>query len=63
MNYRMVNRLWWETVESLTKEDLNLLKEAFAVGLIPLGDEYGDHNPKWVEWKNSVKDAISSLEE
>jgi hypothetical protein len=29
MNYRMVNRLWWETVESLTKEDLNLLKEAF----------------------------------
>jgi hypothetical protein len=61
MNIRLVNLLWWESVENLTKDDLILLKEAFEVGLIPLGDEYGDHNPKWVEWKNSVKQAINSL--
>lgn len=58
MDYRLVNRLWLEPVETFSIEDLNLLKQAFEIGFIPLGDAYGEHNPKWVEWKNEVKYAI-----
>jgi hypothetical protein len=34
------------------------MKHAFEVGLIPLGDLYGDHNERWVTWKQDVQTKI-----
>lgn len=58
MKLRRCNLLWWEDVDSFSNDDLELLKYAFEVGFIPLGDEYGDHNEKWVKWKSDVMSAI-----
>jgi hypothetical protein len=58
-NLRKINLLWWEPVRTFTIDDLELLEYAFSIGFIPLGDEYGDHNPKWVNWKSEVKQAIN----
>lgn len=58
MNLRKCNLLWWNPIDELSTDDLKLLKHAFEVGFIPLGDEYGEHNPKWVQWKKDVQTAI-----
>jgi hypothetical protein len=58
-NLRKTNLLWWEPVETFTDEDLELLEHTFSIGFIPLGDEYGDHNPEWVKWKSEAKQEIN----
>jgi len=61
LNLRKCNKLWWEDPSKFTIEELELLKYAlFEKGMRPLGDQYGEYSPLWVEWKGKVELEINN---
>lgn len=56
---RKTNRLWFQPVESLSMEDLELLQYAFSVGFVPLGNRFAPSNPEWVSWELDVLQRIN----
>lgn len=60
-NHKMCNPLWYVKAEKLALVQLLTLEEAFKRGILPLGDMYGDHCPRWVNWKSSVLTRLEEL--